>query len=550
MQDSIKQQMAECLKSSLEIKLDLTVRDRETVVELLKYDPPTARDEFALSALKVGVLAIRQAYGVVDALSIQDECQKFVDVVGKTLNDHAEMMTGQVEDLLGKYFDPENGEFNQRLDRLVKRDGELESLLHKHVNGEGSTLTTTLEKHIGVGSPLLQLLSPDQRNGILAALKETIDLILNNHSKSLADQFSLDDKESALSRLVAEISEKNGGLRKELAGDLHTIRKEFSLDNEEGALSRLVNRVERANRMILNEFSSDNESSALNKMAHLLESTNKNIDARLSLDSDESSLSRLRREMLGVIEGINKTNSEFHEQVKVSLEAIKVRRAEAARSTLHGFDFQQVLSSFVQQEAQRQGDVFESTDETTGIISRCKVGDFVVILGEESAAPQARIVFEAKNDRSYNLKTALSELQKARENREAQVGVFVFSRSAAPEGIESLSRFGKDIVVIWDAEDPLTDILLKSAISVARMIAVQDRRVSEDATADINEMKNAIDALFRDVVVLDEIVKCAHAAQIHCEKIVAKAGGLKKKIDANLVEIQDHVNALASIGKE
>ncbi len=460
MQDSIKQQMAECLNSTLEIKLDLTVRDRETVVELLKYDPPSARDEFALSALKVGVLAIRQACGVVDALSIQDECQKFVDVVGETLKDHAEMMTGQVEDILGKYFDPANGEFNQRLDRLVKRDGELESLLYKHVNGEGSTLTTTLEKHIGVGSPLLQLLSPDQRNGILAALKETIDLILDNHSKSLADQFSLDDKESALSRLVAEITEKNGGLRKELAGDLHTIRKEFSLDNEEGALSRLVNRVERANRMILNEFSSDNESSALNKMAHLLESTNKNIDARLSLDSDESPLSRLRREMLAVIEGISKTNSQFHEQVQVSLEAIKVRRAEASRSILHGFEFQHVLSSFVQHEAQRQGDVFESTDETTGIISRCKVGDFVVILGEDSAAPQARIVFEAKNDRSYNLKAALSELQKARENREAQVGVFVFSRSAAPDGIESLSRFGKDIVVIWDAEDPMTDILM------------------------------------------------------------------------------------------
>lgn len=472
---------------------------------------------------------------------------QIVKVVGKTLSCHAESMSGQVEKLLGKYFDPASGEFNQRLDRLVRRDGELESLLGKHLNGDGSSLTNTLEKHIGPNSPLLQMLSPDQRKGILAALKESLDLVLGEQSKSIVGQFSLDDKESALSRLVAEITEKNGGLRLDLAGDLEIIRKEFSLDNDDGALSRLVNRVERANRTILNEFSADNELSALNKMAKLLESTNKNIDASLSLDQEKSPLSRLRREILTVIDGMSKANTEFQEQVRVSLESLKVRRAEAARSTTHGLDFQQVVGAYVQQQAQRLGDLFEATEDTTGIIGRCKVGDFVVTLGQESAAPDSRIVFEAKEDRSYNLKDALAELQKARENRQAQVGVFVFSRESAPEGIEPLSRWDKDVVVVWDAADPQSDILLKAAISVARMIAVQDRKVSEEATADITEMQAAIDALCRDVGILDEIVKCASAAQNHCEKIVTKAGGLKKKIDASLIDIQGHVTALADL---
>jgi len=79
------------------------------------------------------------------------------------------------------------------------------------------------------------------------------------------------------------------------------------------------------------------------------------------------------------------------------------------------------------------------------------------------------------------------------------------------------------------------------------MIAVQDRKVSEEATADITEMQAAIDALCRDVGILDEIVKCASAAQNHCEKIVTKAGGLKKKIDARLIDIQGHVTALADL---
>jgi hypothetical protein len=548
MTQTLDHKFTELTTSGLDVQLDLMVTDRETVIELLKYDEVPAREEFALSALKVGVLAIRQACGVVDAQSIKEECQKFVEVVGKTLTCHAESMSGKVENLLGKYFDPSSGEFNQRLDRLVRRDGELESLLGRHLNGDGSSLTNTLEKHIGPNSPLLQMLSPDQRKGILAALKESLDLVLGEHSKSIVGQFSLDDKESALSRLVGEITEKNGSLRQDLASDLETIRKEFSLDNDEGALSRLVNRVERANRTILDEFSADNELSALNKMAKLLESTNKSIDASLSLDQEQSPLSRLRREILTVIEGMSKANMEFQEQVRVSLESMKARRAEAARSTMHGLDFQKVVGAFVQQEAQRLGDLFESTEDTTGLIGRCKVGDFVVSLGHESAAPDSRIVFEAKEDRSYKLKDALAELQKARENRQAQVGVFVFSRETAPEGIEPLTRWDRDVVVVWDAEDPQTDFLLKAAISVARMIAVQDRRVTEEATADIAEMQAAIDALCRDVGILDEIVKCASAAQNHCEKIVSKAGGLKKKIDASLAELQTHVQGLADHG--
>ena len=534
--------------AGLDVHLDLTVTDRETVVELLKYEDESARDDYALSALKVGVLAIRQACGVVDAQSIQEECQKFIDVVGETLNTHSESMSTQVATLLAKYFDPSNGEFNQRLDRLIRRDGELESLLGKHLNGDGSSLTNTLEKHIGPNSPLLQMLSPDQKKGILAALKESLDLVLGEHGKSIVGQFSLDDKESALSRLVGEITEKNGVLRQDLAVDLETIRKEFSLDNDEGALSRLVGRVERANRTILNEFSADNELSALNRMAKLLDSTNKNIDASLSLDREQSPLSRLRREILAVMEGLGKANAEFQEQVRVSLECLKVRRAEAARSTTHGLDFQDVVGVFVEQQSQRLGDLYESTDDSTGALARCKIGDFVVTLGQESAAPNARIVFEAKKDRSYTLKDALAELQKARENRQAHVGVFVFSREAAPEGIEPLSRWDRDVVLVWDAEDPQTDIIFKAAISVARMIAVHDRKVTEEATADITEMKKAIDALCRDVGVLDEIVKCASAAQNHCEKIVSKAGGLKKKIDANLIALHEHVEALNAIG--
>ena len=333
-----------------ELRVELIVNDSDVLGELLKYQELDARNAYALAALKVGVLAIKQATGVVDARAIHDECQRFVGLVGRTLSTHAETVSTQVASLLGKYFDPASGELHQRLDRLVRRDGELESLLSRHVGGDGSILAQTLEKQIGRQSPLFQILSPDQRKGILAALKETFELVLGEHGKVICRQFSLDDKESALSRLVSEVTEKNGTLRQELADDLESVCKEFSLDNEEGVLARLVERVERAHRTILNEFSADNEDSALSRMSKLLDSTNRSIDASLSMDDEHSALSRLRREILTVIEAMNTKNQDFQEHVRTTLESLRIRREEAARSTTHGLDFQDVVGEFVQRE--------------------------------------------------------------------------------------------------------------------------------------------------------------------------------------------------------
>ena len=68
--------------AALEVHLDLVVTDRETAVELLRHEDEFERIDYALSALKVGVLAIRQASGVVDAHTIQQECHRFLEMVG------------------------------------------------------------------------------------------------------------------------------------------------------------------------------------------------------------------------------------------------------------------------------------------------------------------------------------------------------------------------------------------------------------------------------------------------------------------------------------
>ena len=80
-------------------------------------------------------------------------------------------------------------------------------------------------------------------------------------------------------------------------------------------------------------------------MSRLLEATNARIEASLTLDVAGSPLSRLRGELLQVFEGVARSNTQFHAEVRATLEAFKARREEAARSTRHGGEFEEAGSS-------------------------------------------------------------------------------------------------------------------------------------------------------------------------------------------------------------
>ena len=63
-------------KGRLEVRLELNVRDPEVVQEISRYQDGPDREAFALSALRLGVLALRQATGAVDAASLRQEGER------------------------------------------------------------------------------------------------------------------------------------------------------------------------------------------------------------------------------------------------------------------------------------------------------------------------------------------------------------------------------------------------------------------------------------------------------------------------------------------
>jgi hypothetical protein len=480
---------------SRSVVLTLEVTDPEVVAELRRRPEGDDRDRYALAALRVGVLALRGARGDVDAAAIREAGAALVAEVRELLTARAAEMTGRLSSTLTQYLDPQSGVLPQRLEAIVRHDGELDRMLQAHVGGDDSVLARSLAAHLGEGSTLFKLLSPTDATGLRAQLAKTVEDALTEQRTHILKEFSLDRKDSALSRLVAE----------------------FSLDDDASALSR---------------------------MSKMLTATSEQIGKSLTLDDEGSPLARLRRELLATVEHVAKTNVEFQAQVRETLARLDARKKEEARTPLHGIDFEERLGALLAEEAQRLGDLYEATGETTGVIKQCRKGDYVIELGAESAAANARVVWEAKEKQSYSLRAALQEMDEARRNRQAQVGVFVYSRKTAPEGLESLQRHGSDVVVVWDADDPASDMVVRAAYSLTRALAVRERRADRASQAAIVEIERAARGVERQVGYLDDVRKWAETVKGHGEKIADRSARMAEELRRDVERLDAQVASM------
>jgi hypothetical protein len=164
----------------------------------------------------------------------------------------------------------------------------------------------------------------------------------------------------------------------------------------------------------------------------------------------------------------------------------------------------------------------------------------VITLGPESAAPGERIVIECKAEKGYTEAGALDELALARKNREAQVGVFVVARESAKEGFAPFRRIGADILVVWDADDPGTDVYLKAAMSIARALVVEQHRALDWSEAGMREVEESIRAIERLVTAVESI---AHDAM----NIVKKGTRIGKAAESVRERLGEEVERLKGV---
>lgn len=159
----------------------------------------------------------------------------------------------------------------RRVERLLADDGEIQRVLDQNLSRHESEIAATMAAHVGAGSPLLRMLSPNESAGLVSAIRMMVETQLTQQRQHILMQFSLDHPDSALRRLVQQLNINQAQLRSELQSSIEGLVQEFSLDNRGSALSRLVESVQQAQRQLGLQISLDAEGSAFSRLHKMLQ---------------------------------------------------------------------------------------------------------------------------------------------------------------------------------------------------------------------------------------------------------------------------------------
>jgi hypothetical protein len=294
------------------------------------------------------------------------------------------------------------------------------------------------------------------------------------------------DFDGKLGETVEQISKVSSALLNEETGELACALKQFT-----GELDALLDET----------FDEDSKKSVLAKFDHILDDAAKRqVDAVKRVvdpDDPDSPLGRHRREIVKAVKEIGETLSKAVAEVSEKIAVTKVQMEMSEKTASKGFGFEDIVHDSVSRVATSHGDLAERVSTLPGATGT-KAGDEVVTLClDDTLGATARYALELK-DRKLGQKATFEELDRAMANREALVGIAVFSRQLhAPTGT-SFAYWGNYAIVVLDKES-LDDGGLRLAClwarwTVRRQLSDDGGEVSLDRVAClIDDARRALD---------------------------------------------------------
>lgn len=378
-----------------------------------------------------------------------------------------------------------NGNNNIKLDLRIS-DPELREELKKHEEGEERDAFAIQAMRIGV-----MAIRHAQGQIDVDKIQREGDRIIENTKSTLTNY--LDPDRGHFHRQIQQLIKQDGELEK-------AIRKQI-----EGSDSPLNQTLAEWIGKILEEF---------------------------SLDDKDSSLRRLGNEL----------QAKYNEFIKNLDQRIGSKKA-AQKAPAKGNKFEDDVFNFINNKwSQHAVHIPTRTGRTPGLKGNNK-GDVVIKLDSEHKAAGCKIVVEAKAVEKFTQKQALEELKKARENREAEVGLFVSYTSPDSKIKERFSRFGNDIIIVWDAEDENSDVNFEAGLSLAVALCVKAKIPSKEGV-DPEAMDNAISKIENEVKNLDEITKSANSIKKTSDQILEKAEEMCSDLKKQIRILKENIDGL------
>jgi hypothetical protein len=235
-------------------------------------------------------------------------------------------------------------------------------------------------------------------------------------------------------------------------------------------------------------FDEDRRDSALGRMRSLLGMYFDGDASRLAQLLDPTRLGSPLHQFRGEV---SKGFEALNERLTAIEAAASARAAERARSSAKGTDFEDLVEGLLGDAVRGTDHLLERTSDAAGHVLGSKKGDFVMTIDPVSArGVSLRVVVECK-DRVISGRAMRDELEEARRNRDAAVGLVVFSTNHAPAGIAPFDVRLGDVYCAIDPEDPRPETL-DAALRLARLLAVAAARKA-DAQVDAAAVTAALD---------------------------------------------------------
>lgn len=265
------------------------------------------------------------------------------------------------------------------------------------------------------------------------------------------------------------------------------------------------------------------------RVQELVEAKLDDVLKEFSLDENGSAMFRLQGLLTDSFEKLNRALGHNDGQKK-----------EEQKGHVKGIKFEQELydDSFAPMCVQVEDDP-ALVARTPGHLDGSKTGDLMSTLGELTGAPGVNIVVEVK-DKQVKLKDARTELQEAKVNRKAAVGIYVWRRGTEPTEVGDFRRIGDDFYVTVDRDDlragkPL--LYFDTAYKIARAMAVAAVRKDSASEVDLAQIENQIEALGTWLERIADMSVKARTIQKSGKLIEDCAVDLKEELDRRVSEV-------------
>lgn len=504
----------------------VTIRDcRPEILELYEKLGESQQSQLCVDAWVFGQRAIANARSEAREAQLAEVGQTLLQDMDRELRTALERQEKALCEFMGKYLDPSDGKLTARLDALVSDEGQIAKIMLQHLGPSGS-LAEVLSSQVGKNSALFKLVDPGQASSVVHGLSVELQKVFSSEHDRLGKMLDPAAPDGLAQRLVH-------GLREELLKADADRDKQFAsmtaalnANDESSLISRLFRETQLAGKNVLEAVNPDRPDSPMAAIKSTLESLlTKHIKAQ-----EEATKAREERQ------------GEFERRMLEVAARLENQREADAMSPRGGDTFESAVCTFVEAAVRGGPYVTERSGGRVGIRKNSKKGDQVVRFTAESAFAGAGVVIEAKHEEGYSVPKALAYMEEARENRGAEVGLFVLAANKATPGFGVIARHGRDVLVVWDANDARTDAYLHAALLLALGLAC--RRGAQGDDGDITALKDVELRIVTEIRRLDDIRGKTKTIRTAADNIDTQLNGAEKKLGVLLKKAKSTLAAL------